>query len=140
MHTLSVCRTCPRHLPEKGGLPESVRDLVQRSGQGLDDFQLLTVECLGGCRQPSAAVLDAPEKWRIRLTNLVANDAAALLVAARSYAASLDGDLPDAALPESLRGHISARSPKHPNRAIALGVDEAEPKTRPRFQGIPRRA
>jgi predicted metal-binding protein len=139
MHTLSVCRTCPRHLPEKGGLPERVAALV---GAGLDGFQLLTVECLGGCRQPSAAVFDAPDKWRIRLTSLVADNAADLLIAARAYAASPDGDLPDAALPESLRGHISARSPKHPNRAVALGltVADTETQTRPRFQGMPRRA
>jgi predicted metal-binding protein len=139
MHTLSVCRTCPRHLSEKGGLPEQVREAVQ-AGQGLDGFQILTVECLGGCRQPSAAVFDAPEKWRIRMTCLVANDANDLLTAARIYVASPDGDLQDDALPENLRGKISARSPKYPTRAAALGVapneqpDEHEIKTLPRFK------
>lgn len=135
MHTLSVCRTCPRHLPEKGGLPERVREAIQ-TGQGLDGFQLLTVECLGGCRQPSAAVFDAPDKWRIRMTCLVANDAHDLLAAARAYADSPDGDLQDAALPETLRGKISARSPKYPNRAAAFGTaaDEHEIKTLPRFK------
>jgi predicted metal-binding protein len=141
MHTLSVCRTCPRHLSEKGGLPERVRELVQ-AGPALDGYQILTVECLGGCKQPLAAVLDAPDKWRIRFTQLMAYDAGDLLTAARAYAVCPDGDLPDAALPERLRGKISARSPKHPNRAVAFGPkpDQPEPETLPRFKIVPRRA
>ncbi len=141
MHTLSVCRTCPRHLSEKGGLPERIRDLVQ-AGPGLDGYQILTVECLGGCKQPLAVVFDAPEKWRIRFTQLMAYDAGDLLTAAEAYAESSDGDLPDAVLPERLRGKISARSPKHPNRAAAFGPEPKEPEkeTLPRFKFVPRRA
>ncbi len=75
------------------------------------------------------------------MTCLMACDAGDLLTAARAYADSFDGDLPDAVLPESLRGKISARSPKHPNRAAAVGSPaEPEKETLPRFKGLPRRA
>ena len=137
MHTLSVCRTCPRHLSEKGGLPERVRALAQ-AGAMPDGFQVLAVECLGGCQQPSTAAFDAPDKWRIRLTRLVADDAADLVEAARIYAASPDGDLADLGLPPRLRGHISARSPKHPGRATICSTND-ESRTLPRFAGMSRR-
>ncbi len=134
MHTLSVCRTCPRHLSEKGGLPERVRATAHGSAMP-DGFEILFVECLGGCQQPSAAAFDAPDKWRIRLTRLVADDAADLLTAAAAYASSPDGNLADHTLPPRLRGHISARSPKYPRRATT----DDQPRTLPRFAGLPRR-
>jgi predicted metal-binding protein len=115
MHTLSVCRNCPRDRPAKGGLPERLRGLAEDAGL-LQGWRFLTVECLGGCPKPSAVVFDAPEKWRIRLTGLTVADAADLFDAARAYAGSADGQLTDAMLPPALQGHISARSPKRPGQ------------------------
>lgn len=115
MHTLSVCRTCPRDLPTKGGLPERLRAMAEEPGAP-ESLRLLTVECLGGCPKPSAVAFDAPDKWRIRLTGLTIANAADVLTAVRAYAATADGQITDAMLPPSLRGHISARSPKRPGQ------------------------
>jgi len=126
MHTLSVCRTCPRHLGIKSGLPDCLRAMAEDGGAP-EGWRLLTVECLGGCPNPSAVAFDAPDKWRIRLTGLTVANAADVLIAARAYAATADGQITDAMLPPSLRGHISARSPKRlgqeatPRVSIAAG-------------------
>jgi predicted metal-binding protein len=110
MHTLSVCRTCPREAAEKGGLAERLRALKFASVKG---FQLLSVECLGGCLKPCNVAFDAGHKWRVRLSGLTAEHAADLIAAARAYAASPDGRLGEEALPPALRGRISALSPKY---------------------------
>jgi predicted metal-binding protein len=136
MHSLSVCRTCPRHRSEKGGLPERVRALAE-AGALPAGFDILTVECLGGCQQPSAAAFDAPDKWRIRLTQLAAEDAGDLMLAAHAYAGLPDGALTDEILPPRLRGRISARSPKRPGRSTAGGANDHS--TLPRFEGFSRR-
>ena len=111
MHSLLVCRTCPRSEPEKGGLRQRLYELRGDHG-AIDGLTLLGVECLGGCQKPLAAALDAPRKWRVRLTGLSTGDAADLLAAARSYTHSPDGYLTDVMLPSALRGRISALSPK----------------------------
>lgn len=113
MHRLCVCRTCPRNHPEKSALPERVRALLAASALA-DHFSIAAVECLGGCPSPSAVALDAPAKWRVRLTRLAPTHGEDVIAAAAAYLASPDGYLTDAQLPASLRGHISARSPKHP--------------------------
>ena len=109
MHIVSVCRTCPRQEARKGGLAERLRALKFPSA---NRFQMLSVECLGGCLKPCNVAFDAPAKWRVRLSGLTAADAEDLIVAARVYAETADGRLTDAVLPPALRGRISALSPK----------------------------
>lgn len=95
----------------KSGLPEGLRAAVAGWGEGFA-FRLSVVECLAGCPTPCAVAFDAPEKWRVRLTRLSPAHTADIIAAASAYFASDDGFLNDADLPEALRGHISARSPK----------------------------
>lgn len=114
LHTLAVCRTCPRAQAAKNDMIGRLRDLPIPSG-----MRVLSVECLGGCPWPSAVALNAPDKWRLRLTRLRVTQAGDLLHAARVYLDSADGNLADDHLPPSLRGHISARSPCHPKRSDA---------------------
>jgi predicted metal-binding protein len=113
MHVLSVCRTCPRERAEKGGIAERLRALkFPVKSPSASRFQMLSVECLGGCLKPCNVAFDAPGKWRVRFSGLTAANAADLVEAARAYAASADGRLTDEALPPALRGRISALSPK----------------------------
>jgi predicted metal-binding protein len=112
MHTLSVCRTCPRGQAEKGGLAERLRALKFPPASA---FQLLSVECLGSCLKPCTVAFDAQGKWRVRLSGLTAASAADLIAAAGAYADSPDGRLTDELLPPALRGRISALSPKFAN-------------------------
>jgi predicted metal-binding protein len=109
MHTLSVCRTCPRGGIPETGLRERLRALLADTAASA--LQLLLVECVGSCPRPCAVAFDAPGKWRIRLSGLTPAHADDIVTALRSYAGSADGSLPNESLPAGLRGHISARSP-----------------------------
>ena len=113
MHTLAVCRTCPREQSRKGGLLDRLREIASAAPLP-DGLRLVAAECLGGCPLPCAAAFNAPDKWRVRFTRLSAANLADLVAAAHAYVASPDGYLTDPLLPPGLRGHISARSPTHP--------------------------
>ncbi|HWA44252.1 MAG TPA: DUF1636 domain-containing protein [Hypericibacter adhaerens] len=110
MHSLSVCRTCPRGGAPETGLRERLRALIAGSpiATGL---QLLMVECVGSCPRPCAVAFDAPGKWRLRFGGLTPRHAEDVVEALRLYKESESGNLSDAALPYGLRGHVSARSP-----------------------------
>jgi predicted metal-binding protein len=108
---LSVCRTCPRERAEKSDLPGVLRSLLAASALA-ETFRVAQVECLGGCPSPCAVALDAPAKWRVRLTRLTPADGADIMSAAAAYLHLPDGYLTDGDLPAALRGRISARSPK----------------------------
>jgi predicted metal-binding protein len=112
VHSLSICRTCPRDQSESGlpgdELLARLRPFAEREG-----IQLLRVACLGACRQPCSVALDAPEKPRLRFSGLRAQDSAAIEELMRRYRLSAEG-LPDATtIPASLRAALTAVSPKH---------------------------
>jgi len=114
MHTLSVCRTCPRGRAPEKELRDHLRGLLADAG-ATQDWQLLLVECVGGCPKPCAVAFDAPGKWRIRLGGLTLEDADDIISVLHLYERSADGYLADEVLPPGLRGHISARSPTFAN-------------------------
>jgi predicted metal-binding protein len=95
-------------------LRQSLREFLTEAGT-TQEWQLLLVECVGGCPKPCAVAFDAPGKWRIRFSTLTADDAEDLVSALHLYEGSADGYLTDEALPPGLRGHISARSPTFAN-------------------------
>lgn len=109
MHTLSVCRTCPRGGTPETGLRQALRDRWAEAASPA--LQLLVVECVGACPMPHSVAFDAPGKWRLRLSGLTPDHADDLFVALRLYEESGDGNLALDALPPGLCGHVSARSP-----------------------------
>jgi predicted metal-binding protein len=111
MNTVRICRTCPRDLPGSrvAGpvLMTALRPALHELG-----FETLLVHCLGDCRAPCAAVLDADGKPRLRYSGLEAQDAAELLAAARLYRQAEPARLAAGGLPAALRSRLSAVSPK----------------------------
>lgn len=108
-----VCVTCNRYAPSQAGeaspgqrLALALKQHANRSGSTV---AVRTVECLNGCPHPCTAALRSPGKVVIRFSELAAEDAPALLEAARLYAASADGDLPADAVPAPLRAKVSGR-------------------------------
>ena len=114
MHSVSICRTCPRDTAQSGvpgaELAHALQALSRAAG-----VQLLQVTCLGACRLPCSIALDAPSKPRLRFSGLRADDCRALVDLIDLYRASADGALAPDALPATLRSRLTARSPKlHP--------------------------
>ncbi len=107
---LLVCATCDRYAapapsPTRGeALAAALRAVTPR-------VALRVVECLNGCPRPCTAGLRAPGKATLRFSGLGPQDAAALLALAERYDASPDGEVVDAALPESLRGRLTVHTP-----------------------------
>jgi predicted metal-binding protein len=108
-----VCLTCNRYAAAVAGeatpgrrLAAALQAEAQQPGRPVT---VRTVECLNGCPHPCTAALRMPGKCVIRFSGLTPDDAPALIEAAAHYAASADGDIPDDALPSSLRDKISLR-------------------------------
>ncbi len=106
-----VCTTCHRYDPVPSGQATPGQRLAQAMKQqaGGSGVAVRTVECLNGCPHPCTATLRMPGKVMIRFAGLTTADAAALLDAARLYAASPDGDVATDALPAPLRGKVADR-------------------------------
>lgn len=104
-------------------LRRSLREWLADADTG-QEWQLLLVECVGGCPKPCAVAFDAPGKWRIRFSTLTADHAEDVVAALQLYESSADGYLAEEALPPGLRGHISARSPTfaHPKTLPSTGL------------------
>ena len=111
MNTLSICRTCPRDTSETGQFGIELREALANELSG-EAIQIMMVQCLGGCRKPGNVAFDAPDKVRIRLSDVTLKDANWLLNSALSYVRA-GARLPSTDLfPQALQGKISAFSPK----------------------------
>lgn len=108
-----VCLTCNRYATQQPGEPtlgeRMARATKLASAHAGSPVTVRMVVCLNGCPNPCTAALREPGKCAIRFSQLTADDAPALIEAATLYAASTDGDLSPDALPQALRGKISAQ-------------------------------
>ena len=108
-----VCSTCSRYAPPAKGEPtrgqEMVRACKKASADKGGSIAVRSVECLNGCPQPCTAALRTPGKTLVRFSELVPDDAAALIEVAMMHAESETGDLPVDALPDRLRNKIAGQ-------------------------------
>ena len=73
--------------------------------------EVRTTDCMSGCTRPSTCAFRAPGKTAYLFGDLTAEDLPDLLVFARAYAASPDGNLEDARPLGALRMKAIARIP-----------------------------
>ncbi|MGH7122026.1 MAG: DUF1636 family protein [Acetobacteraceae bacterium] len=108
-----VCTTCDRYAAAPPGDPTPGQLLAQamkrRAAEIASPIVIRTVECLNACPKPCTAALRAPGKMIMRFSRLTPEDAPALLDAARGYAESADGNLPEEALAPRLSGKLAGR-------------------------------
>lgn len=70
-----------------------------------------TIDCMSGCTRPSTCAFRAPGKTAYLFGDLTEADLPELVLFARHYAASPDGNLPDARVIGGLRMKAIARIP-----------------------------
>lgn len=112
MDTIAICRTCPRDTPQSGTFGLQLRAAVSSklAGSGIN---IMMVQCLGSCLTPCAVAFDAPDKARIRFSDLAVQDADVLSQAAFQYA-QFNAAVPSRnAFPMALQSRISAIAPKY---------------------------
>ena len=108
-----VCSTCSRYTRPEPGEPtrgqEMIRAVKRASAAMGGSIAVRSVECLNGCPHPCMAALRTPGKTLVRFSELVPDDAAALIEAATMHAESPTGDIPLEALPDRLRGKVAGK-------------------------------
>jgi predicted metal-binding protein len=73
--------------------------------------QITTADCMSGCLRESTCAFRSPGKTAYLFGDLTAADLPDLVIFARAYAASPDGNLPDARVLGPLRHKAIARIP-----------------------------
>jgi predicted metal-binding protein len=117
MHSLLICRTCPRD-GSASGAPGAVLAETPSGSMASCGVRILRVNCLGSCRQPCAVALDAPTKFRLRFSNLEPADALDLEAVVKRYCSSESGRIPVENLPPRFRERLSAVAPKVTNTSF----------------------
>jgi predicted metal-binding protein len=100
-----LCASCDLGLT---GFADPLRAALRAEGITAD---VTTVDCMSGCTRPSTCAFRAPGKTAYLFGDLTAADLPDLLTFARHYAASPDGNLPDARVLGALRMKAIARIP-----------------------------
>ena len=111
LNTLSICRTCPRDMPDTGKFGTALREALKEA-LSADAIEIMMVHCLGGCHRPGNLSFDAPDKVRIRLSDVTVQDTEWLLAAVREYARPGDRSPGIEIIPPSLQFKVTALSPK----------------------------
>lgn len=111
LNTLAICRTCPRDTAETGKFGIALRQILEDELSG-EHIEIMMVQCLGSCRNPGNVAFDAPDKPRIRISDVTPRDADWLLCAASTYVRAGDRLSSTEMFPPALQLKISALAPK----------------------------
>ncbi len=102
---ITLCAGC---VPGLAGLAEPLRQTLVSDGVIAD---LTITDCMSGCTRPSTCAFRSSGKTAYLFGDLTADDLPDLVTFARHYAASPDGNLPDARVLGALRMKAIARIP-----------------------------
>lgn len=102
---VTLCHGCARG---QSGLAARLAGALQEAGVAAS---VATVDCMSGCARPSTAAFRASGKTAYLFGSLDEDDLAGLVVFARAYAQSPDGDFADARFLGDLRTKVLARIP-----------------------------
>jgi predicted metal-binding protein len=107
--TLLVCVTCKS---ERGPMGPGLFEALGGRLASEPDISLKPVECLSVCKRPCTVALAAPGKWTYVVGDLTCESHLEdIVIAARRYAASLEGIVPWRERPLSFRKGVVSRTP-----------------------------
>lgn len=102
---VTLCASCALG---QAGFAAPLQAALQTEGVAA---KVSTADCMSGCTRPSTCAFRAPGKTAYLFGDLTEADLPDLLTFARHYAASPDGNLPDARVLGGLRMKAIARIP-----------------------------
>ncbi|MBR71692.1 MAG: hypothetical protein CMM30_01970 [Rhodospirillaceae bacterium] len=113
-----VCRSCVwsetnreiNGMRQGAVLLEKIKDITKTNSLP-EAIDLRGVFCLNGCLSPCNISFRAKDKYTIRFSGLSPNDAANILIVAKLYSDSSNGNLKEEDIPKQLKGKISVRTP-----------------------------
>jgi len=109
-----VCTTCARDARGAGvSAGRALAEALQRASEEAlgGTLAVREVACLNGCRNPCNVALRGAARWTYRFSHCTLPDVDALLGVAARYWRAVAGELPEAALPGSLKDKLSACTP-----------------------------
>ena len=123
--TLYVCRSCvwSEAQRERDGrrqgdfLLEAINQKIERAPLP-QNSGLRAVHCLNGCKTPCNVAFRSPGKHGLRFSHLTLENAGEVLSFLGAYFESEVGNVPEADIPEGLRGKLTVRTPPPPIRSI----------------------
>lgn len=102
---ITLCTTCALG---RDGFADTLRTTLSEQGV---QAEITTTDCMSGCTRPSTLSFRATAKTAYLFGDLTGADLPDLVTFARLYAASPDGNLPDARPLGALRLKVIARIP-----------------------------
>ena len=102
---ITLCASCALG---QGGFADTLRAALADARITAD---IATVDCMSGCTRASTCAFRSPGKTAYLFGDLTAADLPDLVTFTRAYAASPDGNLPDARILGPLRHKAIARIP-----------------------------
>lgn len=123
--TLYICRSCvwSETQRERDGrrqgefLLEAIKQEIERAPLA-KNLSLRAVHCLNGCKSPCNVAFRSAGKHGLRFSYLTPDNAGEVLAFLGAYFESAVGDVPEADIPEGLRGKLTVRTPPPPIRPI----------------------
>jgi predicted metal-binding protein len=122
--TLYVCRSCVWSEAEREQdgkrqgefLLAAIKQILLRTPL-LKNIGLRAVHCLSGCKSPCNVAFRSAGKFGLRFSHLTPDNAGDVLAFLGAYNDSDAGDVPEAEIPQSMRGNLTARTPPPPIRS-----------------------
>ena len=78
---------------------------------------LRAVHCLNGCKNPCNVAFRSPGKHGLRFNHLTTDNAREVLSFLGAYNSSDAGNVPEAEVPDGMRGKLTVRTPPPPIRS-----------------------
>ena len=113
---LYTCKSCPKsesvdNTKKQGSVIfEKINEILAKNTR-IKNLDTRGVYCLNGCLNPCNISFRARNKYTMRFSKLTLEDLDDIILFARAYSSSSDGNLKDHEIPAGIQSKISVRTP-----------------------------